>query len=245
MELDDRVTVSGAEGIDLDLVLAGVGSRGAAVIVDLLLQALALLVVAAAAGAAGRLSSAVVAVAAFVVVFAYPTVAEAFAGGRTVGKALLGIAVVADDGTPVTFLSAAIRNVLRFVDSLPGVYLVGIVAVVATSRNQRVGDLAAGTLVVHRPRRAPASDLGGRGFGPATGGPSPAEMAGWDVSAVTADEVAALRSFLGRRGSLDPMRRAELAQALAFQILPKVAGVPLEGGPEVFLERVVAAKTSR
>lgn len=242
MELDDRVTVAGAEGIDLDLVLAGVGSRGAAFLVDLALQAAALFLVGLVAGAAGEVGPAVLAVAGFVILLGYPILAEAFAGGRTVGKALLGIVVVAVDGTPVTFLSAVIRNVVRLVDALPGVYLVGIVAVLATSRNQRVGDLAAGTLVVHRPRAAVPADVGGRWSTPMA---SPAEMAGWDVSAVTADEVAAMRSFLGRRASLEPRSRADLAQALSFQILPKVAGVPLEGGPEVFLERVVAAKTVR
>ena len=228
MELDDRVTVAGAEGIDLDLVLAGVGSRGAAFLVDLSLQVAALFLVTAAAAAVTDLSTAVIAVATFVIF--------------TVGKALLGISVVAVDGTPVTFLAAAIRNVVRLVDSLPGVYAVGIISVLATRRNQRVGDLAAGTLVVHRPRAAvPSTSGGGSGVAPS----SPAEMAAWDVSAVTADEVAALRSFLGRREALDPRSRADLAQTLSFQILPKVAGVPLEGGPEVFLERVVAAKTQR
>jgi uncharacterized RDD family membrane protein YckC len=242
VELDDRVTVAGAEGIDLDLVLAGVGSRGAAFLVDLALQSATLFVVTAAAAAVTDLSTAVIAIAAFVIFLGYPILAEAFAGGRTVGKALLGISVVSIDGTPVTFLAAAIRNVVRLVDSLPGVYAVGIIAVLATKRNQRVGDLAAGTLVVHRPRAAVApSGLVGSSSAVA----SPAEMAGWDVSAVTADEVAALRSFLARRDTLDPGSRADLAQTLSFQILPKVAGVPLEGGPEVFLERVVAAKTVR
>jgi len=242
VELDDRVTVAGAEGIDLDLVLAGVGSRGAAFLVDLSLQVAVLFLVTAAAAAVTDLSTAVVAIATFVIFLGYPILAEAFAGGRTVGKALLGISVVAVDGTPVTFLAAAIRNAVRLVDSLPGVYAVGIISVLATSRNQRVGDLAAGTLVVHRPRAAvPSSFAGGSGVAPA----SPGEMAAWDVSAVTADEVAALRSFLGRREALDPRSRADLAQTLSFQILPKVAGVPLEGGPEVFLERVVAAKTLR
>jgi uncharacterized RDD family membrane protein YckC len=241
VELDDRVTVAGAEGIDLDLVLAGVGSRGAAFLVDLALQSATLFVVTAAAAVVTDLGTAVIAIAAFVIFLGYPILAEAFAGGRTVGKALLGISVVSVDGTPVTFLAAVIRNVVRLVDSLPGVYAVGIIAVLATSRNQRVGDLAAGTLVVHRPRAVAASGVDGSRSPVA----SPAEMAGWDVSAVTADEVAALRSFLGRRSTLEPRSRADLAQTLSFQILPKVAGVPLEGGPEVFLERVVAAKTVR
>jgi uncharacterized RDD family membrane protein YckC len=228
VELDDRVTVAGSGGDDLDLVLAGVGPRGLALLVDLVLQSVMLFAVMAAADAAGGLSTAVVVVAVAVIFLGYPTLAEAFAGGRTVGKAVLGISVVSVDGTPVTFPAAAIRNGLRLVDCLPGVYAVGTIAVLTTRRHQRLGDLAAGTIVV---RRAPAS--------------SAEEMARWDLSEVTADEVAAMRSFLGRRDDMDLRARAELAKTLSFQILPKVSGVPLEGGPEVFLERVVAAKTAR
>ncbi len=242
MELDERLTLASAEGIDLDLRLAGIGSRSVAFLVDLALQAIALAVLAAVGSAFGSLGAAFYAVAAFVVLLGYPILAEAFASGRTVGKALLKISVVASDGTPVTFLAAVIRNVVRFVDALPGTYFVGLAAILLTARNQRVGDLAAGTLVIHRSR--PGGERGassGLALDPALG----ADAAGWDVAAVTAEEVAAVRSFLERRADLDATHRADLAQTLAFQLLPKVAGVPLEGGPERFLERVVSAKVGR
>ncbi len=245
MELDDRVTLSSAEGIDLDLVLAGIGSRGAAVLIDLALQSAALLLVGLLAGQLGDAGVAVLAVASFLVLIGYPILAEGLASGRTVGKAVMRLQVVADDGTPVTFLAAVIRNLVRVVDTLPGVYAVGIACVLATRRNQRLGDLAAGTLVIRR--GAPQTTAGGRmEFGAGTASTADLEhAAGWDLSAVSADEVAALRAFLARREELDPGHRADLAQTLAFQVLPKVAGVPLDGGPEAFIERVVAAKTSR
>lgn len=245
VELDDRLTLGSAEGIDLDLSLAGIGSRAVAYMVDLLLQFLALLAVSAVGPAFGDLGVAFYAVASFVILLGYPIVAEAFASGRTVGKALVRIAVVAADGTPITFLAAVIRNVVRLVDALPGSYFVGLAAVLVTQRNQRIGDLAAGTLVIHRGQARADRNRTGFEAGLTIEPVLSPEAAGWDVSAVTAEEVAAARSFLIRRGDLDPAHRANLAQTLAFQLLPKVAGVPLEGGPEHFLERVVSAKTSR
>lgn len=245
VELDDRLTLGSAEGIDLDLVLAGIGSRSVAYLVDLALQVLALLAVTAVGSAFGDLGVAFYAVASFLILLGYPILAEGFASGRTVGKAMMRISVVSGDGTPVTFLAAVIRNVVRLVDALPGSYFVGLAAVLVTRRNQRIGDLAAGTLVIHRgqtraDRNRPGFDAG-LSIDPVL---SP-EAAGWDVSAVTAEEVAAARSFLIRRSELDPAHRHNLAKTLAFQLLPKVAGVPLEGGPERFLERVVSAKISR
>lgn len=237
------MTLAGAEGIDVDLRLAGIGSRGLALMMDLALQSLALLLFSLVAGAFDAWGQALFAVASFMILLGYPVVAEAMAGGRTVGKAVMKIAVVSVDGTPITFLAAVIRNVVRLVDALPGTYFVGIASVLVTKRAQRVGDLAAGTLVVHR---GPVSGPGPPSIADHLGtDPLPPEAGGWDVSAVTTEEVAAVRSFLSRRFDLDRGHRAKLAQTLAFQLLPKVAGVPLEGGPEVFLERVIAAKATR
>jgi uncharacterized RDD family membrane protein YckC len=246
VELDDRVTLASAEGIDIDLHLAGVGSRGIAYLIDLLVQSVTLAAVLSLGSTFGDIGLAFAAVGSFLVLLGYPIVAEAFAGGRTLGKALLRIRVVSTEGTPITFLQAVIRNLVRVVDALPGVYLVGIVAALLNRRAQRVGDMAARTLVVHRDRPAVVGPpVEGSGPGQGAGASLPDDAAGWDLSAVTADELAAVRSFLARRQELSPEHRANLAQTLSFQLLPKVAGVPLDGGPEAFLERVVAAKSSR
>jgi uncharacterized RDD family membrane protein YckC len=251
VELEDRITVPGAEGIDLQLVLAGIGSRSVALLVDLLLQTALLWLLGLLIIVAGDLGVAAVAIGSFSLLLGYPTLFEGLWRGRTPGKALLGISVVSLDGSPVRLQQALIRNVVRFVDVLPGTYLVGLVAVLASSRSQRVGDVAAGTLVV----RAPRAPRAARGFGEAPDlgwDPStrfdPAtieQMVRWDVSALTADELAAMRSFLSRRHQLAPAARSELATALANQAAPKVAGVPLDGGPEAVLERIVASRLSR
>lgn len=259
MELQDRLTLEGAEGLDLDVVLAGLGSRTGAAMIDLLIQTAAIFAVAVVAGLFGDAGMAVAVTAAFLIVLGYPVAAETLAGGQTLGKRALGLAVVRADGAPVTFMASIIRNVLRVVDVLPGTYLVGAIAIFASARNQRVGDMAAGTIVVQRVKAGTHlvggyAAPGAYGFDPATapgamvpGSTMPPVLSpavvGWDVSAVTAEEVAAVRSFLVRRHQLDPTHRANLAQTLAFQILPKVAGVPLDGGPEFFLERIAAART--
>ena len=66
----------------------------------------------------------------------------------TPGKIILGVKVVRADGSPYTFVNALMRNLLRFIDGLPFLYLVGLVSVAVTQKRQRLGDLAAGTIVV-------------------------------------------------------------------------------------------------
>ena len=119
---------------------------------------------------------------------------EVLAGGRTPGKRWNGLRVVRTGGQPVGFVSSTIRNLLRVVDLLPGFYLVGIVSILVTKRNQRVGDLAAGTIVARAPRRRRA-----RFEAPPPARPAAAAAAhsAWDVSAITAEELAAVRAFLG------------------------------------------------
>ena len=251
MDLEDKVTLAGAEGIDLDLVLAGIGSRGAAVMLDSVVQVVALIVIGFVSVQFGDAGAALFAIGVFGIVFGYPILMEAFAGGRTIGKMAVGIAVARTDGTPVTFLAATIRNVVRVIDLLPGVYTVGLISLLVTKRCQRLGDLAAGTIVV-RPVRRTAPVGYDAGFGTGLGGGSarvlpeaPPEIATWDTSTLSLDEVAAVRAFLGRRHELAIGHRAQIAQTLAQQLLPKVAGIPLDGGPELFLERIAYARAFR
>ena len=167
VELDDRITLAGAEGVDLEVVLAGLSSRVAAALIDLTLQVLAILALVALGALFGDAGMVIASVGGFVVMLGYPVLAETFVAGQTLGKRALGLAVVRIDGSPVTFLGSTIRNVLRVVDILPGTYLVGAVAIFFSPRNQRVGDIAAGTLVVQKPRagaNAASTPLGAPGL---------------------------------------------------------------------------------
>jgi uncharacterized RDD family membrane protein YckC len=245
---EDRISIATPEGVDLELTLAGLGSRAVARIVDQLIQTgvlIALALLAAVVGGEGNTAGALFLAVLFLVQFGYDVLFETLASGRTPGKRWSGLRVVRSDGGPVGFVASAVRNLVRLVDFLPGVYAVGMAAVLVSRRNQRLGDMAASTVVVrerHGGRRAKA--------GPSTSGAlwSHAVDAGavaWDVSAVTADELATVRRFLDRRAGLTADARAHLAGQLADRLRPKVAGPPPGQAPEAFLEALAAAKTAR
>src|SRR5437588_6559358 len=84
----------------------------------------------------------------FVVVFGYFWTCEAFWSGQTIGKKVFRLRAVGDRGEPMTFFQAGIRNIVRIVDFLPYAYGVGLVVLFLNGRGKRLGDLAAGTIVV-------------------------------------------------------------------------------------------------
>ena len=247
MFYEDRISVATPEGVTLEVTLAGVGSRFVAGIIDQLLRwsvllALVTLLAILEEGIGDGLSGAGVVgiiVAVFFVQFGYDVLFETLASGRTPGKRWTGLRVVKKGGTPVGFLASALRNILRIVDSLPGFYLVGILSVMFTANNQRLGDLAAGTLVVRERRQSTALPPS------AAPGPAPADSALYDVSAVSAEELATVRRFLDRRATLTPEARDRLARDMATRLGPKVVGPPRQWEPEAFLEYLVAAKAAR
>lgn len=242
MDLDDRVVLETPEGVAIELTLAGLGSRMAAFLLDWFLRGVvfvALMLLATLAPADVTLGGwwmAFVTVAWCLLLFGYDLLFEVAAGGRTPGKRWTGIRVVDRSGGPVGFVTSVIRNLLRLIDILPGFYLVGVISVVVSGRNQRLGDLAAGTLVI-RERRAPP---------PARWtAPAGEHTAGWDVAQVTAEELAAVRRFLERRQALLAPARVRIAGELAGRLRPKVAGPGADVDDERFLELVTAAKADR
>jgi uncharacterized RDD family membrane protein YckC len=234
---DDTVTIATPEGVDLELTLAGAGSRFVSALVDLGIQGLLGLATVVVFGRIGGFGQAAVALITFLVVLGYDILFEVLASGRTPGKRLNGMRVVRSGGEPVGFLTSAVRNVLRLVDFLPFAYVIGAAAILATRKNQRLGDVAAGTLVVRdrAPKAATRSEAAA----------APAETASWDTSAITAEEVAAVRRFLERRFEIEAGARAELARTFATRLWPKVAGAREGLDAEEFLKLLVAAKTAR
>ena len=178
--VQETLRIATPEGVSLELPLAGVGSRFVALLVDSLLQVLvfAAVIVAARRRRRRRLRRRArsLAVTVFALLFVYPVAFELASRGRTPGKRWSSLRVVCDDGSPVTFRASALRNLVRLVDLLPGLYLVGAIAIFATRTNQRLGDLAAGTLVVREPRAAafvaesfaPPAEVAPRSFPPGT-----------------------------------------------------------------------------
>lgn len=240
MQLDDRVTLATPEGVALELVLAGVGSRFLARLLDTVIQGGLIFALALGVGSfnAPGWAEAILIITIFLVIFAYDIVFETLNQGRTIGKLAAGIRVVGRAGEPVRFLASAIRNVARFLDFLPAFYLIGTISIIATAHDQRVGDLAAGTLVMRD--RFPGLS---RAVAPIT---VPAEaVITWDVSAVNADDLRAVRQFLDRRLDLTWPARNYFAVDLAHRLAPKVAGIPPNSHPEYVLEGIVVAKHSR
>lgn len=254
MDFEDRISIATPEGVELELELAGAGSRMAAGLIDIAIQGTLLLALGALTLSSATVGVAVFAVAAFGVIFVYPLFFETLMSGRTPGKRFTGLRVIRMGGRPVGFVASAIRNIVRLADWLPAGYGIGIVAIIASPRDQRLGDLAAGTVVVRerRPGRtrreaaearndAPGAGLDGGRRAPA----GPPGGLGWDAGAVTSREVATVRRFMSRRGDLNPQARLELAEGLAGQLRPKVAGAHDDLPPEAFLETLLEAKERR
>jgi uncharacterized RDD family membrane protein YckC len=243
---EDRVSIPTPEGVELELVLAGIGSRMVGAMVDALLKMVVLLALwlvtgALASDSGGGFVVLAGIVASFLVFWGYDVAFETLASGRTPGKRAAGLRVVRLGGEPVGFLASAVRNLLRLVDMQPGLlYAVGAGTIFFSQRNQRLGDLAAGTLVV-RERRAPQAT----GWSPAPDFAIADRYAAWDVSGVTSYELVTVRRFLERRWHLDPGARNRLAWELSERLRPKVAGAPPNLHPEQFLEAVAEAKASR
>src|SRR5437773_4340877 len=150
---DTDLVVATPERVSFDYQVAGLGTRAIAQILDLLILTgvLAGLYFAAfAVGPAGMNTVAylIAVVGTFVIVFGYFCTCEAFWSGQTVGKKVFRLRAVGDRGEPMTFVQAGIRNVIRIVDFLPYAYGVGLVTLFVNGRGKRLGDLAAGTIVV-------------------------------------------------------------------------------------------------
>jgi uncharacterized RDD family membrane protein YckC len=247
VEYEDRIRIATPEGVDLELTLAGVGSRFTSALVDLLIQVVLLVAFALLflrgldSAGGGGVGAALFAILSFLLFLGYDILFEVYASGRTPGKRLNGLRVVREDGSPVTFLPSAVRNVLRLVDILPSFYLVGITSILTTRRNQRLGDLAAGTLVVReRHARSPRAVRHEEPAARAAPG-----WEAWDVSGVTREEAIAVRRFLDRRHELTREARLRLGDELATALRPRVPGVPDTVRGESFLEQLAAAKRAR
>jgi uncharacterized RDD family membrane protein YckC len=159
LPLDDLV-VATPERVAFTYTPAGIGTRFVAQLVDLVLLGviaaaalIALLALAQVVPAAGDAVLIAIVIGAFVLLWGYFAVLEGLWSGQTPGKRLMRLRVVGVRGEPVTFTQAAIRNVIRIVDFLPSSYALGAVVMFISARSQRLGDMAAGTVVV-RERKA-------------------------------------------------------------------------------------------
>jgi len=225
------------ERVSLQYDIAGIGSRGAAVLIDTVLQFIVLsvlLVALSGATAAGltRLTAggdtatvivviAVMALGIFVVTFGYFIVFEIIWNGQTPGKRLVGLRVIRETGYPIRPVDAVIRNLVRILDYLPFGYAVGVIAMLFNARAKRLGDFAAGTIVV---REGSYSTLAAHSIPETT-----------TSLTLRPEDATLVRDFLVRRSGMNPSARATLAMRLATAIGSRY-GLAVETDPERFLE---------
>ncbi|GGG93073.1 RDD family protein [Silvibacterium dinghuense] len=263
----DLLTIDTPEQVALRFPVAGVGSRFLALFTDCVVQAVVyliivlvfvLLVSAAPKTPAGQMSHsgekwliAILILIHFLMYWGYFALFEAFWNGQTPGKRLCKLRVIQDSGRQITFFESMTRNLIRIVDMLPGMYLVGVVAMVSNRQHKRLGDMAAGTLVVHE-RRTEEPIWGGTGsrtltaslFTPPTEttsfAPPEAEFPADAVARLSSDDLLVMERFFARILDMDLETRAGIADKLARQMTAKM-GITLEpdAKPERLLEGLV------
>jgi uncharacterized RDD family membrane protein YckC len=267
IDLRDQLSIDTPELVGIELPLAGIGSRAVALMVDSVVQGFAfgaLLVVflifaavlargSSAAHATAGGNSAKWAVALFILVpfllqWGYFSLFEAFWHGQTPGKRLLNLRVIEQSGRPIGLFESMGRNLIRIVDMVPGFYLVGALCIFATRRQQRLGDMVAGTLVVHSvPVETPMLPQGTRTFtAPAVErplepmAPKRVDLPADAVARLSHTDLQLIESFLARRLDLPLDVRANLAEKLSHQMEAKMK-IEMASGTsrETFLEALV------
>jgi uncharacterized RDD family membrane protein YckC len=154
--LDTLRRVETPEGVELSLPVAGPFARARAWVYDLLIKVIVSFVAAIALAFLGDAGAGLFMILLFALSWLYPVLFEVLADGATPGKKMVGLRVVHDDGMPVGWSAALIRSVIGFVDMLPVGYAVGLTASLLNTDFKRLGDMAAGTVVIHtvRPRQS-------------------------------------------------------------------------------------------
>jgi uncharacterized RDD family membrane protein YckC len=147
--LDTIYAAETPEGIELHLPVAGPVSRALAWAIDFLIRVFLYIVLATILVNAGRAGLGILMILTFAMEWFYPVIFEVKRNGQTPGKSALGLKVIHDDGTPVSWGASMIRNLLRVADFLPLFYGFGLLSVMFSKQFKRLGDHAAGTLVVY------------------------------------------------------------------------------------------------
>jgi uncharacterized RDD family membrane protein YckC len=237
MQGPDEVRIETPEQIDLALEPAGLGSRFVAWVVDSLIWSAVLLFAALVLGLLARLvgfsprsqnwaPALVLALALiYLLLVAYGNFFELRWNGQTPGKRLADLRVIREGGAPIDFRSSCIRNLLRPVDIVPLFYGVGTLTALLTARRQRLGDLAAGTLVIRERALAPPADPAAILARFASG---EMQFTAHQVQACAPGDRHVLRSYFDRHEGLEARARRRLATRLA-QLFAERVGYPPDG----------------
>lgn len=245
----ENLVIDTPEQIPLNFPLAGIGSRFLALALDTLFQGVAWLllgIIALAVGARGlkmpihgAWALAVIVLTSFVLQSGYFALFEAIWNGQTPGKRLTHLRVIQESGRAITVNEAVARNLLRIIDSLPGLYGVAIISALLSANSKRLGDHVAGTVVVHEKPIAlevamrwnlEASSTGSR----------------YDVSRLQPEEFQLIEAFLLRRNQLAAGVRAEASRRIIQRLAVRLEITPEDARhPEALLESLATAYRSQ
>lgn len=214
-------TLETAENVLLRYDIATAGSRSAAFLIDyilIIIVSLGFHVMAELSEYAGGISSYAVAIFYIVVgtlSWVYFVISEMIFEGSSIGKRFLGLKVIKDDGSPIDAVDSLTRNFIRYVDLLPGTCLVGFVIMMLNDQSKRLGDFAAGTLVV----RIRSVHLDKLYIGET---PYDDVVKNSPVSLITPEEYQVMRDYLTQRHRLPVGKSFSIASRLAFRMAEKL-----------------------
>jgi uncharacterized RDD family membrane protein YckC len=254
----DQINIDTPELVSIEMPLAGIGSRFIALLVDYLIWGAGLVVVVIfaylllpALHTFNRISAqwaeAIVIFIVFLFNWGYFTLFEAFWNGRTPGKRVAKIRVIQRSGRSIGLLESMARNLVRYVDQLPFFYAVGVITMFVTRQHQRLGDLAAGTLVVRdrEPDTPLWGDTGSRTFTaqlfsanvPIPEPHTAITLPALGVSKLSSADLEVLEGFFSRRLDMSMATRQALALRIAAAIQAKSGlETPAGASVETFLE---------
>ncbi|MBW4525675.1 MAG: RDD family protein [Phormidium tanganyikae FI6-MK23] len=255
MSLFNRIKIRTPESVELEFTLAGIGNRTIALVVDYLLWGAVLI---------GLLIfwsvlsfqlqqyfptvsnielwiTAISILMTFAVYTGYFVFFETLWRGQTPGKRYSKIRVIRDDGQPIGVAQAILRALIRPIDDT---FFVGMLLIILTKREKRLGDLIAGTMVIQEERSIAAST-----FTTSSEAESLADelLTAQNLNALLPDDFAVIREYLQRRSLLDARARTDLSLKLARQArdLIGMQDLPFQMTPDLFLEAVYLAYQRR
>jgi uncharacterized RDD family membrane protein YckC len=256
----DDLIISTPERVAFQYEIAGIGSRFLAQIVDTLVITvilIAITILAASLGGifgSGGLAILIEIILGFILLAGYFLVSEAVWNGQTLGKRAARLRVVGDHGEPVTLGQAAIRNLVRIVDFLPVFYAIGMLTLFINGRGKRLGDFAAGTLVVRDRERVSLYDLSSTPAGEVAAPPPAASIWATPSPTPTTSPTSVTPSvgqpvldtglrrlvvaYAARREALPVARREALAQSAEPALRRALPDVVATAGPLAALDQL-------
>ncbi len=238
-------TILTPEKVAIHYRLAGVGSRLGAYLIDVVVITVACIIAINLIGAFAILSPSVAFFFLFLLILALPVLYhilfEALWNGQTLGKKALSIRVRMSDGSPITPGAAFMRNLIRYVDMLPGSYTVGILSMFFTEKSQRLGDLVADTIVVHERKNTGVFSVNS----PLTAVEHPLEHLIGELRGMTMEEYLAIKTLCDRYPNLPTNVQARLVSEIWQPIANRHQIPAYQGVHPVYLMEAVVMRFAR